>query len=432
MPSNKKNICLLENFNLSSMLEIISFLKNIKMIFKYFIFLCTLNHLSAFIPAKIVDFLIDKADDSLKDQFGEVSQSYTHEEIIRQGVIRSAVKYFSEQKDLSHLKLNISQIEKYFNLRALYKLIYNRTFCKTDLDEIIFKDLQPSVASVDFDSDTKDMPYAHFDANTFGESNLRVIDMTNKVLESISKRKFERARELSGKVLHTIHDFYSHSNWIEMGNHENINTAIGTREFNKFKFAKKSDNITCVANCTVKEIKCSKIISTMLGLLKNLREININCPIKYFKCKGNIVTNDRLVTGYYVGQKLPDGTAISKPDSSLMCSHGGLLDTDSFKPAQGGINKDTGYYLFSPHAHLHQVAAKLAIKHTEYFFDQIRIKIGDEEFSKFLRLKIKHSLINKINKYFQICSDYNPRFNKAFSKKFNFFLNIFILFIILF
>ncbi|RNA31923.1 von Willebrand factor A domain-containing 7-like [Brachionus plicatilis] len=368
------------------------------MLLKHFFFLFSvINYLNAFIPARIIDFLIEKADGSLKDQFGEVSHSYTHEEIIRQGVIRSTVKYFSEQKDLAYLKLNLSQIEKYFNLRALYKLIYNRTFCKTDLDEIIFKDLQPSVASVDFDSDTKDMPYAHFDANTFRESNLRVMNMTKKVLESIRSRKFERAREISGKVLHTIQDFYSHSNWIEMGNHDKINKAIGTVAFDKFKFASKSDNITCVANCTIKEIKCNKMISTMISLLKNLRKTNINCPIKYFKCKGNIVTNDRLVTGYYVDQKLPDGTSASKPADSLMCSHGGLLDSDSFRPVQGGINKDTGYYLFSPHAHLHQTAAKLAIKHTEYFFDQIRAEIGDDDFSKFVRI-IMQDLIELIQK----------------------------------
>ena len=45
-------------------------------------------------------------------------------------------------------------------------------------------------------------------------------------------------------------------------------------------------------------------------------------------------------------------------------------------------------YLFSPHADLHIIAANLAIDHTEYYFNQIRKKIGDKEFSNFLRLEI--------------------------------------------
>jgi hypothetical protein len=45
-------------------------------------------------------------------------------------------------------------------------------------------------------------------------------------------------------------------------------------------------------------------------------------------------------------------------------------------------------YLFSPHADLHIKAANLAINHTEYYFNQIRNKIGDREFSNFLRLEI--------------------------------------------
>ena len=45
-------------------------------------------------------------------------------------------------------------------------------------------------------------------------------------------------------------------------------------------------------------------------------------------------------------------------------------------------------YLFSPHADLHLKAAELAVNHTEFYFDLIRKKIGDKEFSKFLSLEV--------------------------------------------
>lgn len=68
-----------------------------------------------------------------------------------------------------------------------------------------------------------------------------------------------------------------------------------------------------------------------------------------------------------------------------------------------GINKDAGYYIFSPRADLHESAAILAMNHTTYFFNQIRTYIGDNEFSKFLRLKEKNGLLHKIGKFINIC-----------------------------
>lgn len=114
---------------------------------------------------------------------------------------------------------------------------------------------------------------------------------------------------------------------------------------------------------------------------------------------------DRLVSGYYVHQKLADQvTTIEKPRGSMKCSHGGIVDSDSFKPALGGINKDSGFYLFSPHADLHLAAAKLAIKHTEHFFNQIREKIGDDEFNHFLKIKLSDSFLNTVENVLGICS----------------------------
>ena len=54
--------------------------------------------------------------------------------------------------------------------------------------------------------------------------------------------------------------------------------------------------------------------------------------------------------------------------TSGKCSHGGPTDTSgSLYAAVGGINKDTGNPLYSPHYHLHGDAAEAAIKHTRMF-----------------------------------------------------------------
>jgi hypothetical protein len=50
-------------------------------------------------------------------------------------------------------------------------------------------------------------------------------------------------------------------------------------------------------------------------------------------------------------------------------------------------------------------AANLAIKHTSYFIDQIRVSIGDAEFEQFLHLKENQGLFNRFNKlFFQKCT----------------------------
>jgi hypothetical protein len=67
--------------------------------------------------------------------------------------------------------------------------------------------------------------------------------------------------------------------------------------------------------------------------------------------------------------------------------------------------------IFSPHAHLHLEAARLAILHTEHFFDEIRSKIGEKEFKKFLQLEKPKGFSNAINQHIQLCSGSQVRYS---------------------
>lgn len=156
--------------------------------------------------------------------------------------------------------------------------------------------------------------------------------------------------------------------------------AIGTREFDKQLIAGPTE-VTCKSNCTLIKVNCTTTVQKFAGFM------GVECPMTYFKCSKNVIMLNKLVSGYYTNQELPDGTPWPKPGTVMKCSHGGFLDKDSFTiQAVGGINKDVGYYLFSPHADLHLKASRLAISHTEEFFNQIRAKIGDTKFDHFLRI----------------------------------------------
>jgi hypothetical protein len=64
----------------------------------------------------------------------------------------------------------------------------------------------------------------------------------------------DKARGRIGDALHTLQDFYSHSNWIEMGKTE-INALIGLNE--KIGRVAEVNQSTCSSNgCTKIQSKC--------------------------------------------------------------------------------------------------------------------------------------------------------------------------------
>lgn len=193
-----------------------------------------------FVPAEVINSLLDSIDDI---NIGKVGTTLSHDEILRRGVIRSLVRYFYAQKNGS-TKIDLNKIgSDYYDVRNLYADYHGVALCTTDFTRIIKLSLQPNVAVVDFDSSTKNLPYVHFDAETFVPSNQRVIDFIASVKSSLASKDYDTARKNSGRILHTIQDFYSHSNWVEMGNTA-INSNIGTAAFANSAFA-TANEVTC-------------------------------------------------------------------------------------------------------------------------------------------------------------------------------------------
>jgi hypothetical protein len=96
---------------------------------------------------------------------------------------------------------------------------------KEEIKLIIKTEFELEDASVDLNTATRLLPEAHFDAEAFTASNQRVIDFTANIKSNIVKGSFSEARKLAGQVSHTFQDFYSHSNWVELGNTD-INKVI--------------------------------------------------------------------------------------------------------------------------------------------------------------------------------------------------------------
>ena len=364
--------------------------------------LANIKHSIEFTPTRNLQLLTELIDESLDEK--PQTNTLTHTEILRKGVLKSIVKYFKHKQELEFESdpyrskhdrhVDPRKIDTHYmnNINELYHDYFGKDYetiskCNLKLDDAI-KLITDAVISVDFDPEFKDLPYAHFDADKFIESNQHVNKLMAQVLNEIQLKNYPTARKRIGQVLHTIQDFYAHSNWVEMGYSNRINEKIGSNnnDLGVDLASNHPDLISCLSeNCTKQVIQC-KYLKSVAALSKVFGiHLPIQCPIVYFKCGDNVI-KDKLTSGYYSDQRLEDNSSVDKPMNKSKCSHGGYLDKTSFESSYGGINKDTAYFFLSPHAHLHLEAANLAVEHTEYFFDNLREKIGDSRFDELLQL----------------------------------------------
>jgi hypothetical protein len=105
-----------------------------------------------------------------------------------------------------------------------------------------------------------------------------------------------------------------------------LNIIQGQRKFSTVPVIEVNEPSACISNCTIVESRCSGIITKIVDLL-HLAGLGktINCPLRFYKCTGNLIKLNKLVSGYYEGQKLEDQTPVKKPQDIDKCSHGKLF-----------------------------------------------------------------------------------------------------------
>ncbi|CAF1224195.1 unnamed protein product [Adineta ricciae] len=213
------------------------------------------------------------------------------------------------------------------------------------------------IASSNTKTDLKEMfkSESHFDSERFVGGSQLLMKRYQASIDSIQKAgNYDQARKTFGEMLHTLQDFYSHSNFIEL-NFTAPSDVLGQRIFQTDEFASVSVR-TCIS-CT----------GSACQTQSNLDE--------------NILKKKILTTGYFI----PKGLSLilgKKPKGK--CSHGGTFDGSSTDDPIGGINKDK---LDSVHGHLHYQAAHMAYQGTVKILQEFRDQIGDEAFGLFLTLK---------------------------------------------
>ncbi|XP_060782511.1 von Willebrand factor A domain-containing protein 7-like [Neoarius graeffei] len=176
----------------------------------------------------------------------------------------------------------------------------------------------------------------HFVNELFLSGRQIITDGLSAIKFNVKDQSYVTAREALGSILHTLQDFYSHSNWIELGQRKPYSNLI-----------KRNAPISNIADS------------------ETCRPCNSDV------CRGNIlediINQQKLTSGYF---------GFSKPKGK--CSHGGFFDLSSW--GHGGINKDD---LSSSHGYLHGIAASVATAASKELLQDIRATVGD---STFLRL----------------------------------------------
>uniref|UniRef100_A0AC35G8Q3 VWFA domain-containing protein n=1 Tax=Panagrolaimus sp. PS1159 TaxID=55785 RepID=A0AC35G8Q3_9BILA len=226
----------------------------------------------------------------------------------------------------------------------------------------------------------KSNPITHFDAESFiSGSNHNLIQSRQTVFKSIKRladieNDIGSIRQLIGQSIHTLQDFYSHTNWVEMG-YKTINSRVGEDSY--LGLPVNQPHIDACRACTKDEmssgeqaefnrIKSSIYNNLLLGLL-DFSFDNV------YVCRNNIIVNNFLTSGYYSSE------ASVAPKPKGKCSHGGGTDSTDATCAPGGISKDADTFIFAPHYYLHSIAANLSVQATIRYFEDLRLSIGDEK-----------------------------------------------------
>ncbi len=185
----------------------------------------------------------------------------------------------------------------------------------------------------------------HFDAENFSGGQAFTTQNFQTILDTLAANNATGARAALGRALHTIQDFYSHTNWIESG-HSGPSPDLG---------------------------RPGRTIGSLAGpLLATCTDCVGSVPPVCPDCDRNLLTG-LLTSGYYGGEDR------IKPFLAK-CSHGGTFDSSAVGEFGFGINKDSTDCLFSPHHDLHSAAASVARAATEQFINDVKARVTDKQF----------------------------------------------------
>ncbi|XP_026159403.1 von Willebrand factor A domain-containing protein 7 [Mastacembelus armatus] len=274
-------------------------------------------------------------------------KSATHRDITRRAVLRKTAEVCRDMaaSEGRHFSLTIDDS---LTVDKVQRSCFSTSTFMSLLSSVRF---QTSLLSMYFSNAEVDIVSAlrkenHFDDESFLKGRDIITVGVSAVKASVKMKNFNTGRWTLGRVCHTLQDFYSHSNWVELGNIAPYSALI--RPDQPLKNLAGPNTPTC-GNC-----------------------VGQNCGNNLLP---EVLQQRLLTSGYF------NIFSSSKPAGK--CSHGGSFDWTSKQNPVGGINKDDAG---SSHGSLHHKAADLAVNATMELLEDVRIAVGDKNFLRLMGL----------------------------------------------
>ena len=338
---------------------------------------------NAFVPNVILDVLAATLEFTTFD-------SMNHRDITRDAVLMAVREILHDNPNPdpaagdSSARLDALPTSSLGEASLLEAYFGRRNRDRRQLFEDAIVEMQDANENVDFAEET--LGEAHFDDELFVESQNRLVALRYAIVGEIRHGHYAAARTQTGRLFHTLQDFYSHSNWIENGNTAPSDSLATPGR--RLENVATPETQTCIA-CPV-----DYRISYWFGILLDTKFEERASTV--YKCRDNVhpdlISKGTITTGFYAGDLYEDGRRIVKPPNK--CSHGGILDASSDQPVVGGINKDSLSFYFAAHPHLHLKAAGVAAQATFLFFQSIRQEVADDmRFATYFNIELPGSKI---------------------------------------
>ncbi|XP_039890206.1 von Willebrand factor A domain-containing protein 7-like [Simochromis diagramma] len=275
------------------------------------------------------------------------SNSFTHREITRIAVLRKTAEVCRDIAASKGLDFNLI-IDNNLSAGEVQRACSSMDTFTSFVSTIKF---ETAIASMYLSNAAVDALFLlsaarHFDDETFQEGRDIITEGASVVKAHAKIENYIRGRWSLGQICHTLQDFYSHSNWVELGNKAPYSALI--RPDQPLKNLAGQNTPTC-RSC-----------------------VGENCTNNILP---DVLNQGLLTSGYF--------SIISSSKPTGKCSHGGSADRTSRRDPVGGINKDT---LDSSHGFRHNEAANLAIRATMELLEDIRLAAGDTNFMRLMGL----------------------------------------------
>ncbi|XP_076023377.1 von Willebrand factor A domain-containing protein 7-like [Genypterus blacodes] len=278
---------------------------------------------------------------SFQPLFSFSGNSSTHRDITQRAVLRKTAEVCRDIAAAEGRDFSLT-IDDSLSVGQVQSACSSTGTSSTLLSTVMF---QNSIAKMYFGNAIVDVILAlseehHFDDETIPGGRDVITTGVAAVKASVKQENFVAGRWTLGQICHTLQDFYSHSNWVELGNSAPYSALIIPDQ--------QLENLAGLTTPTCRNCSGGDCTNNLLP---------------------DLLQQGLLTSGYF--------NIFSSEKPPGKCSHGGFFDQTSRRDPVGGISKDD---LGSSHGWLHPQAADLAVNATIELLEDIRLAIGDKNF----------------------------------------------------